>query len=96
VQRATAQSKNRKSSEIKLLITNNEFFIAQRAKAQSKTGTICNDDGAEARLGLQAGLSDCVYFSHFFVRLVAHLGFPISFYKKVDASNQEWQRFPVD
>jgi hypothetical protein len=39
----------------------------QRAKAQSKTGIFRDYGVAEAPPGFQAGWSDCMYFSLFFV-----------------------------
>jgi hypothetical protein len=50
------------SSQVKLLITNNAFFILQRATEQSKTGIIRHYGVAEAPPGFQAGWSDCMYF----------------------------------
>jgi hypothetical protein len=51
--------------QVKLLITNNAFFIVQRATVQSKTGIFRNYGVAEAAPGFQAGLSDCMYFFGF-------------------------------
>jgi hypothetical protein len=51
-----------KSSQVKLLITNNAFCIVQRATAQSKTGIFRDFGVAEAPPGFQAGWSDCMYF----------------------------------
>jgi hypothetical protein len=53
----------KKSSQVKLLITNNAFCIVQRATAQSKTGFYRDSGVAEAPPGFQAGWSDCMYFS---------------------------------
>jgi hypothetical protein len=62
------------SSQVKLLITNNAFFIVQRATAQSKTGIFRDCGVAEAPPGFQAGWSDCMYFySLFLFILFAHL-----------------------
>jgi hypothetical protein len=44
-----------KSSQVKLLITNNSFGIVQRATAQSKTGIFRDYGVAEAPPGFQAG-----------------------------------------
>jgi hypothetical protein len=52
-----------KSSQVKLLITNNAFYIVQRATAQPKTGIFRGFGVAEAPPGFQAGWSDCMYFS---------------------------------
>jgi hypothetical protein len=69
-----------KSSTVKLLITNNAFWIVQRATAQSKTGNFRDYGVAEAPPGFQAGWSDCMYFfSLFLFILPAHLGFPCKF-----------------
>jgi hypothetical protein len=63
-----------KSSQVKLLITNNAFRIVQRATAQSKTGIFRDCGVAEAPPGFQAGWSDCMYFfSLFLFILFAHL-----------------------
>jgi hypothetical protein len=60
--------------QVKLLITNYEFFIVQRATAQSKTGIFRDYGVAEAPPGFQAGWSDCIYFfSLFLFILFAHL-----------------------
>jgi hypothetical protein len=62
------------SSQVKLLITNNAFFIVQRATAQSKTGIFRGYGVAEAPPGFQVGWSDCKYFfSLFLFILFAHL-----------------------
>jgi hypothetical protein len=67
-----------KSSQVKLLITYNAFFIVQRATAQSKIEVFRDYGVAEA--GFQAGWSDCMYFfSLFLFILFAHLGFPCKF-----------------
>jgi hypothetical protein len=50
-----------KSSQVKLLITDNAFCIVQRAIAQSKTGIFRDYCVAEAPSGFQAGWSDCMY-----------------------------------
>jgi hypothetical protein len=73
-----------KSSQVKLLITNNAFCIVQRATAQSKTGIFRDFGVAEAPPGFQAGWSDCMYFfslslSLSLLILPAHLGFPCKF-----------------
>jgi hypothetical protein len=50
----TARLRNQgsfKSSQVKLLITNNAFCIVQRATAQSKTGIFRDDGVAEAPRG---------------------------------------------
>jgi hypothetical protein len=63
-----------KSSQVKLLITNNAFCIVQRATAQSKTGIFRDCGVAEAPPGFQAGWSDCMhFFSLFLFILFAHL-----------------------
>jgi hypothetical protein len=51
-----------KSSQVKLLITNNIFCIVQRATAQSKTGIFRYFGAAEASPGFQAGWSDSMFF----------------------------------
>jgi hypothetical protein len=61
-QQETAIFRDATSSQVKLLITNNAFFIVQRAKAQSKTGIVRGYGVAEAPPGFQAGWSDCMYF----------------------------------
>jgi hypothetical protein len=43
-----------KSSQVKLLITNNAFCIVQRVTAQSKTGIFRDFGAAEAPPGFQA------------------------------------------
>jgi hypothetical protein len=71
VQRATAQSKTgiflfcpeTESSQVKLLITSDEFCIVQRATAQSKTGIFRDIGVVEAPPGFQAGWSDCICLS---------------------------------
>jgi hypothetical protein len=70
--------KRAESSQVKLLITNNAFFIVQRATAQSKTGIFSDFYVAEAPPGFQAGWSDCMYFFFslsllIFLSLSAHL-----------------------
>jgi hypothetical protein len=55
------------SSQVKLLITNNEFCILQRATVQSKTGNFSDCGVAEAPPGCQAGWSDCMYFFFLFL-----------------------------
>jgi hypothetical protein len=50
-----------KSSQVKLLITNNSFCIVKTSTAQSKTGTFRGNGIAEAPPGFQAG---CVHFAH--------------------------------
>jgi hypothetical protein len=72
-------SDGRKSSQVKLLITNNAFCIVQRATAQSKTGNFRDFGVAEAPPGFQAAWSDCMSFSLFLFILFAHLGFPCKF-----------------
>jgi hypothetical protein len=63
-----------KSSQVKLLITNNSFCIVQRATAQSKTGKFRDCGVAEAPPGFQAGWSDCMhFFSLFLFIMFAHL-----------------------
>jgi hypothetical protein len=63
-----------KSSQVKLLTTNNAFCSVQRATAQSKTGTFRDRGVAEDLPGFQAGWSDCTYFfSLFLFILFAHL-----------------------
>jgi ectoine hydroxylase-related dioxygenase (phytanoyl-CoA dioxygenase family) len=63
-----------RSSQVKLLITNNAFCIVQRATAQSKTGIFHDCCVAEAPPGFQAGWSDCMHFlSLFLLILLAHL-----------------------
>jgi hypothetical protein len=52
-----------KSSQVKLLITNNAFCIVQRAKAQSITGIFLDCGVAEAPPGFQAGWSYCMHYS---------------------------------
>jgi hypothetical protein len=52
-------------SQVKLLITNNSFFIEQRATAQSKTDMLRVRGVAEAPPGFQASWSDCIYFIFF-------------------------------
>jgi hypothetical protein len=59
-----------KSSQVKLLITDNAYCIVQRATAQSKTGNFRDFGVAEAPPGFQAGWSDCIYF---LLSLSAHL-----------------------
>jgi hypothetical protein len=49
-----------KSSQVKLLITNNVFCIVQRATAQSKTGIFRDYGVAKSPPGFQAGWSDCM------------------------------------
>jgi hypothetical protein len=49
--------------KVKLLITNNAFYIVQTATAQSKTGFFRDYGVAEAPSRFQAGWSDCMYFS---------------------------------
>jgi hypothetical protein len=61
---------DRHSSQVKLLITNNAFYIVQRATAKSKTGIFRDFGAAEAPPGFQAGWSDCMCF---FLSLSAHL-----------------------
>jgi hypothetical protein len=63
--------------QVKLLTTNNAFFIVQIATAQSKTGIRRDYGVAEAPPGFQAGWSDCMYFflSFLFI-LFVHLVFP--------------------
>jgi hypothetical protein len=59
---AGAEGGEGKSSQVKLLITNNSFCIVQRATEQSKT-KIPRDCGvAEDPPGFQAGWSDCMHF----------------------------------
>jgi hypothetical protein len=65
--------------QVKLLITNNELLIVQRATEQSKTGFFRDYGVAEVPPGFQAGWSDCMYFSLFLFILIAHLGFPCTF-----------------
>jgi hypothetical protein len=63
-----------RSSQVKLLITNNAFCIVQRATAQSKTRIFRDCGVAEAPPGFQAGWSDCMhFFSLFLFILFAHL-----------------------
>jgi hypothetical protein len=63
-----------KSSQVKLLITNNAFCIVQRATAQSKIGIFRDCAVAEAPPGFQAGRSDCMhFFSLVLFILFAHL-----------------------
>jgi hypothetical protein len=59
----------KKSSQVKLLITNNAFCIVQRATSQSKTGNLRDYGVAEAPPGFQAGWSDCIYFYFYFLSL---------------------------
>jgi hypothetical protein len=54
-------------SQVELLITNKEFFIVQRATAQSKTGIFRDYSVAEDPPGFQAGWSDCIYFYFFWL-----------------------------
>jgi hypothetical protein len=51
-----------RTSQVKLLITNNAFFIVKRATAQSKTGIFSDYGVAKAPPDFQAGWSDCMYF----------------------------------
>jgi hypothetical protein len=55
-------SKQCKSSQVKLKITNNAFCIVQRATAQAKIGFFRDCGVAEAPPGFQAGWSDCTFF----------------------------------
>jgi hypothetical protein len=67
-------------SQVKLLITNNAFYILQRATAQNKikTGIIHVMDGsAEAPPVFQAGWSDCTYLFSFFVRFICSSGISV-------------------
>jgi hypothetical protein len=50
-----------KSSQVKLLVTNNAFSRVQRATAHSKTGFFRGYGVAEAPPGFQAGWSGCMY-----------------------------------
>jgi hypothetical protein len=59
----SSSSSQVKSSQVKSLITNSSFCIVQRATAQSKTGIFRDNGIAEAPPVLQAGWSDCMYFS---------------------------------
>jgi hypothetical protein len=65
------------SSQVKLLITNNSFCIAQRATAMSRTGIFRGYGEAEAPPGFQAGWSDCKYFLFYLSLFIffAHLEF---------------------
>jgi hypothetical protein len=58
-----------KTSQVKLLITNNSFCFVQRAAAQSKTGIFRDYGVAEAPPSFQAALSYCMYFFLFFCLL---------------------------
>jgi hypothetical protein len=60
-------TENRQSSHVKLLITNNAFFIVRRATAHLKIGIFRDYIAAEAPPGFQAGWSDCMYFFPLFV-----------------------------
>jgi hypothetical protein len=53
------------SNQVKLLIANNAFCVVQRATAQSKTGFFCDYGVAEAPPGFQAGWSGCIFFFSF-------------------------------
>jgi hypothetical protein len=55
------------SSQVKLLTTNNEFCIEQRATAQTVTGMFRGDGEAQAPPGFQAGWSDCFCFFIFWL-----------------------------
>jgi hypothetical protein len=61
--RSSMPFKQNGQSQVKSLITNNAFFIVQRAAAQSKTGNFRGYGVAEASPGFQAGWSDCMHFS---------------------------------
>jgi hypothetical protein len=61
-QKAWDAKVNTKSSQVKLLITNNAFCIVQRAIARSKTGFFRGYGVAEAPPGFQAGWSGCMFF----------------------------------
>jgi hypothetical protein len=63
----TIRNLSSKSSQVKLLITNNAFWIVQRATAQSKTGIFRDFGVAEALPGFQAGWSNCLYFFSLFL-----------------------------
>jgi hypothetical protein len=68
------------SSQVKLLITNNAFFIVHRETAQPKTGIFRDFGVAAAPPGFQAGWSDCIYFFSLSLLIFpAHLGFPCKF-----------------
>jgi hypothetical protein len=69
------------SRQVKLPITNNAFYIVQRATAQSKTGIFSGYGVADAPPSFQAGWSDCMFFffSLFLFILFAHLEFPCKF-----------------
>jgi hypothetical protein len=56
-----------KSSQVKLLITNDSFYIAQTATEQSKNGILREYGLAEAPPDFQAGWSDCMYFFSLFL-----------------------------
>jgi hypothetical protein len=56
----------------KLLITTNTFCIVQRETAQQKLGFFRGYSVAEIPSTLQAGWSDCMYFSLSFFRLLAY------------------------
>jgi hypothetical protein len=58
---AVYERHKKKSSQVKLLITNNAFCIVQRATGQSKTGIVRDYGVAEAYSGFQAGWSDCIH-----------------------------------
>jgi hypothetical protein len=55
------------SNQVKLLIANNAFCVVQRATAQSKTGFFCDYGVAEAPPGFLAGWSGCMYFFSLFL-----------------------------
>jgi hypothetical protein len=55
------------SSQVKLLISNNAFFIVQRATARSKTEIFRDCGLAEAPPGFQAGWSECMSFFSLFL-----------------------------
>jgi hypothetical protein len=64
---ALCKKRQHSQSQVMLLITNNSFFIVQRATEKSKTGIFRDFGVAEAPPGFQAGWSDCMhfFFSHF-------------------------------
>jgi uncharacterized protein affecting Mg2+/Co2+ transport len=70
-------------SQVKLLIINNAFCIAQRAIAQSKTGTFRGYGVVKARPLFQAGWSNYVYFYLSLFVSFSHLEFQCKFSSSV-------------